>query len=484
MTIRRKLQLVYALILLSTIGIGALALWSVASWQWASMDLTYSHVQGERVERVRGDIYRQVKEVVDWLTLEDEDADEEFRNLAAAINDELAMLGFRIRTEEERLAIENLGRSYRGLLSFAQGIFENPGTNRPKMPWLEEKIESQLFPELERRVETLRVYYRDEAALAIQRTRSVQQLTRGLAVVIVLLSLVQGGILLFGIQRWLVRPLADIGRSTAIISTGNFEHRVVRQSHDEMGDLAHSINRMAQELRQNQARLVQSERLAALGELVAYIAHNIRNPLASIRAAAQVGHQEALESREAFQDVIATVDRLERWVQNLLSYMKPLRLNLVPEDLNRLIRNAVAMFPNQAAGQGPKLVLDLHPLPPVETDAQWTEQALVAVMANAIEASGPDDRVFVMSRLLQEAVVIQVRDEGLGISKDILGKVFDPYFTTKPDGVGLGLAMAKKVMHAHQGTIELRSEGRGTTVALCYPLPPSQEACGALDSDR
>ena len=121
------------------------------------MDLTYSHVQGERVERVRGDIYRQVKEVVDWLTQEDKDADEEFRSLAVVINDELGMLGAKTKGEEERLAIENLSRSYRGLLSFAQAIFEDLGTNRPKMPWLEEKIESQLFPELERRVEALRV---------------------------------------------------------------------------------------------------------------------------------------------------------------------------------------------------------------------------------------------------------------------------------------------------------------------------------------
>ena len=477
MTIRRKLQLVYVLILLSTVGIGGLAVWSVASWHQASMDLTHSHLQGERLERIRGDIYRQVKEVVDWLTLEDKDADEEFRNLAAAINDELGTVEAETKTGEERLAIEKLRRSYRGLSSFAQAIFEDPRTNRAKMPWLEEKIESQLFPELERRIETLRVYYRDEAALAIQRTRSVQQLTRGLAVMIVLLSLIQGGILLFGIQRWLVRPLAEIGRSTAIISTGNFEHRVVRQSRDEMGDLAQAINRMAQELRQNQARLVQSERLAALGELVAYIAHNIRNPLASIRAAAQVGHQETRDSHEGFQDVIVTVDRLERWVQNLLSYMKPLSLNLVPEDLNRLIRNAVAMLSSQAVRQGPQLVLDLHSLPLVDTDAQWTEQVLVAVMTNAIEASGPADRVLVTSRVMQEAIAIQVRDEGPGISKDVLDKAFDPYFTTKPNGVGLGLAMAKKVMDAHQGTIELHSEeGRGTTVVLRYPRSLSQEA--------
>ena len=136
-----------------------------------------------------------------------------------------------------------------------------------------------------------------------------------------------------------------------------------------------------------------------------------------------------------------------------------------------------ATFPNQTAGQGPQLVLDLHPLPPVGTDAQWAEQVLVAVIANAIEASGPDGRVFVMSRLTQETVEIYVRDEGPGISADNLHKVFEPYFTTKPNGVGLGLAMAKKVMNANQGTIELHSEeGRGTTVILRYPLSSFQEA--------
>ena len=141
----------------------------------------------------------------------------------SAINDELAMLGFKTGSEEERLAIENLRRSYHGLLSFAQDVFEDPRTNRTTMPWLEEKIESQLFPELERRVEMLRVYYRDEAAVAVQRTRSVQQLTHGLAVMIVLLSLIQGGILLFGIQRWLVQAA---GRDRPF--DGDHQHRQFR----------------------------------------------------------------------------------------------------------------------------------------------------------------------------------------------------------------------------------------------------------------
>jgi len=471
MTIRRKLQLVYALILLSTIGIGALALWSVSSWQRASMDLSYSHVQGERVERVRGDIYRQVKEVVDWLTQEDRDADEEFHALADMIDGEMGALEAGTKGEEERLAVQDLRRSYARLLSFADSILDDGRIDQANMLWLEERIESQLFPELERRIETLRGYYRNEAALSIRRTEKVQGLTSGLAVMIVLLSLIQGAILLFGIQRWLVRPLAEIGRSTAVISTGNFEHRIVRQARDEMGDLAQAINRMAQELRVSQARLVQSERLAALGELVGYIAHNIRNPLASIRAAVQVGREEAPGTQDTFQDVIDTVDRLEQWVQDLLSYMKPLSLNLVPDDLNRVVGNALAVFQSRAAEEGPRFVLDLQPLDPALTDAQWMEQVLVAVLANAIDASAPGDKVFVNSKTAHDTAVIDIRDEGVGVPQGVLGKVFDPYFTTKSAGVGLGLAMARKIIAAHEGTIELWSEaGQGTTVTICCPL--------------
>lgn len=408
MTIRRRLQVVYLLILLSTVGIGALAVWSVASWHRASVDLTYSHLQGERVERLRGDIYRQVKEVVDWLTQEDQDADEEFRHLATLISAEVVALGA-------------------------------------------------------------------EATRSIQRTERIQGWTRGLVVLIVLLSLVQGAILLFGIQRWLVRPLAEINRSTTIISTGDFEHRVVLRSHDEMGDLAQAVNRMAKDLRQSQARLVESERLAALGELVGYIAHNIRNPLASMRAAAQVGRGQVEESPEAFQDVIDTVDRLERWVQDLLSYMKPVSLNLAAGDLNYHVRDALALFKNRMAENGPQFVLDLQTLPPVERDAHLMEQALVAVMTNAVEASAPGGKIFVTSRLASDAVVIQVRDEGEAIPQDVLDNAFAPYFTTKSNGVGLGLAMAKKVMAAHQGAIELRSDlEQGTTVTLYCPVAVSQ----------
>lgn len=474
MTIKRRLQLVYLLILLSTVGIGALAVWSVASWHHASIDLTYSHLQGERVERVRGDIYRQVKEVVDWLTQEDRDADEEFRHLTEAINAEVAALETGAKHETERLATQDLRRSYDGLVSLAEAVFNDPRTDQPEMPWMEEKIESQLFPELENRIETLRAYYRVEAARSIRRTARVQGLTRGLVVMIVLLSLIQGGILLLGIRRWLVRPLAQIGRSTSIISTGNFEHRVDLQSRDEMGDLAQAINRMAQELRQSQARLIESERLAALGELVGYIAHNIRNPLASMRAAAQVGRGEAPETREAFQDVIDTVDRLERWVQDLLSYMKPLSLNPLPDDLNRLIRNAVAVLQSRVEGQGPRLVLDLHPLPPVETDGQWTEQVLVAVLANALEASGPAGEVIVGSCTTDGNAVIRIKDNGPGIPKDVQGRIFDPYFTTKAGGVGLGLPMARKVIAAHQGFIEIQTcPEKGTAVTLSFPAARS-----------
>ncbi len=210
------------------------------------------------------------------------------------------------------------------------------------MPWLEEKIESQLFPELEKRIGTLRAYYQEEAARSIQGTQKVQGLTRGLTVMIVLLSLIQGTVLLFGIQRWLVRPLADIGRSTAVISTGNF-----------------------------------------------------------LSIGWSVGHTM-------------------RWG----TWRKP------STGWPRICVRARLVWFNPSAS--PRL-------------ANW-EQVLVAVLANAIEASAPENEVFITSQVMREAVAIQIRDEGLGIPEDIRDKVFDPYFTTKADGVGLGLAMAKKVM--------------------------------------
>lgn len=470
MTVKRKLHLAYILMLLSTVGIGGIATWSVVSWKRAAADLAYAHAQGLRVERVRGNIYRQIKEVLDRLVNGDEDADEEFRELGRAVEGEIQKLEAEARGNMELQAVQGLRESYQGLVSLAEEIFEDPQTGEPEATRMEEEVERRLFPELEARIETLRVYYRDEAARSIDRTVTVGSLTRRFVGIIVLLSLIQGGILLFGIQRWLVKPLATIGRSTGVISTGDLTHRIEVTSRDELGELAQAINRMAEALKENQAQLVRSERLAAVGELASYIAHNIRNPLASIRAAAQVGLEESEAEQETFKDIIGAVDRLERWVQSLLSYMRPLTLQSTPQDLNRIIQDALSVLMQEMALKRLRPRLDLSPLPRIELDGRWMEQVLSAILRNAIEASSQGGRLCISSSFGPGGVTVRIEDGGKGIPREILDRVFVPYFTTKSEGIGLGLPMAKKIVEAHQGAIELKSEdGKGTTVTIHLP---------------
>ncbi len=457
---------------LSTIGIGGIATWSVVSWKRAAADLAYAHAQGLRVEKVRGTIYRQVKEILDWLVNGDENADVEFHELGKRVEEEVRALKAESRGPVELQTIQDLHRSYLGLVALAHEIFQGRVTGGREAARMEVEVERRLFPELEGRIETLRAYYRDEAARSIARTVKVGGLTRGFVVVTVLLSLIQGGLLLLGIQRWLVKPLALIGRSTGVISTGDLSHRIEVRSRDELGELASAINRMAEALKENQAQLVRSERLAAIGELASYIAHNIRNPLASIRAAAQAGLEESEAERETFTAIIGAVDRLERWTQSLLSYMRPLTLQPAPQDLNEILQEALSGFRQEVASKGLQLSLGLSPLPRVDLDARWMEQVFSAILRNALEASSEGGRLFIASSFGPEGITVRIDDEGKGIPRELLDKVFTPYFTTKPEGIGLGLAMAKKIVEAHRGTIQLEStEGKGTTVTIRFPPP-------------
>ncbi len=472
MTLKRRLQLAFVLMLGFTIGIGGLAIWSVQRWEGTTHTLNHVHLQSLRVERLRGDIHRQAKELSDWLTGGDADAPEEFRHLETVVQAGLASLAEAARHEGERQSLADLSATYRKLQSLSNTIFKalsGPGGNRDN-DWIEHEVETKLFPELERHIEALRSYYKSDTARSLAGTVALGRLTHIAAVGIAALSLLQVGFLFWGIQRWFVKPLARIQALTHVISQGRFDQRIALNRRDEMGHLASAIEGMAEKLHQSQVRLIQSERLMALGELTSYIAHNMRNPLASIRAAAQVGGCETPEKQEVLQDIITTVDRLEGWVRNLLVYLKPVRLAPAKHDPNRLIREVLALLQHHLQVHELHPVLQLNAVPSVEMDVSWMEQALVTVLTNAMDASPPGARLYIASEPTDQGVRVSIRDEGEGVSPDLQDKLFTPYFTTKPNGVGLGLAMAKKVLIAHGGAIELHSDiGVGTTVMIHLP---------------
>ena len=482
MLIRTKLHIGYLVIFILAVCIGIAMIWAVRTWQAATDDFTYSHAQSLRAERLRGDMYRHIKEILDRLVSGDRLAQQEFENLGIRLEEEFADLRTHAKTKEETELINSLEMAHRRVSLLVRETFAllAKGARDLAVQKVEAELEQIAFKEQDEQIDRLRAHY--DAASERSRRQTLAIGARGelLAGIIMLLGLIWGGGLLFGIQRWLVKPLQTIGRSTTIISTGDLNHHIEVRSEDELGDLAVSINSMAEALKRIQERVLQAERLAAVGELSSYVAHNIRNPLASIRSSAQAALEDAEvseESRATLKGIVDTVDHLKQWVHNFLFAFKPITPTLAPGDLNRVITEALDVVRPMIEGKEIGVDLNLSgTLPPILLDEGYLEQALVSLLTNACDATPPGKTISITSRLIQKgegpwAISVDLDDDGGGIPPDILQKVFTPYFTTKSDGVGLGLTMVQKIISSHGGSISVsnRPEG-GTTVQVLLPL--------------
>jgi signal transduction histidine kinase len=484
MLIRTKLHIGYLVIFVLAVCIGIAMIWAVRTWQAATEDFTYSHAQSLRAERLRGDMYRQIKEILDRLVGGDTLAKQEFESLGTRLEEEFRDLKTHAKTNAEVELIDRLETAHQRVSLLVRETFAllTSGSRALALRKVESELEQVAFKEQDDRINQLRAYY--DAASERSRRLTLAIGARGelLAGFIMLLGLIWGGALLFGIQRWLVRPLQAIDRSTAIVSTGDLDHRIRIGSDDELGTLAASINAMAEALKRIQERLLQAERLAAVGELSSYIAHNIRNPLASIRSSAQAALEDAdvsAETRATLKEIVARVDHLKQWVHDFLFAFKPITPKLIPRDVNRVIEDALHVVRPMMETKQIRVEMNLAgALPLTPLDEGYVEQALVALLTNACDATSPGKRISIASGLIREgerpgAVSIDLADDGGGIPQEILQKVFTPYFSTKRDGVGLGLTMAQKIVSSHGGSLSVsnRPEG-GTTVQILFPLTP------------
>jgi signal transduction histidine kinase len=467
---------VFAILLTSLLVVGGVALWSVQSWRNAVGVLRAVRAQSLRAEQLRSAVLHQMKEMYEHLLVGDLDAEREVRTVQQRVDQLLAELRGGARSDEEAALIVELELADRAIEVAAVRLFREVGAGRlaPARTILEDELDETLFPRQVKRLEALAVFYRRQLERVNEETLAANRLLRALTAMVLLFVLGAAVALLVGSRRWLVRPLDEIGRSIAVIGTGNLAHRVPVRAQDELGLIASAVNRMAAALSESQARLVDSQRLAAVGELSSYIAHNIRNPLAAVRSAAQVGLadvHDAEATREVLRDIIAAVDKLEGWVRQLLGYSGPLHLARVPHDINTMLRDVLALLQPTVQAKGLGLALDLAPVvPAVPLDEQHMEQALAAIVSNALDACRPGGHVKVSTRRTNDGIDVAVVDDGEGMASEVLQKVFQPYFTTKPAGVGLGLVMARRVVEGHGGTIEIASaEGSGTTVTMHLP---------------
>jgi signal transduction histidine kinase len=232
-----------------------------------------------------------------------------------------------------------------------------------------------------------------------------------------------------------------------------------------------------EELKFTQSRLFQSERLAALGKLAQGVAHEVRNPITIIGGMARLLEKKIPATdpgRELLREISAAVSRLERMVREVESFARLPAPRLIATDISGVIHTTLSACAAPLSSRGVSLAVQIPPdLPPLPLDAPLLGQVFRHLLENSLDAMPSGGELALTITLEAGSVKITLRDTGLGIPAEILPLVFDPFFSTKPQGTGMGLTIAHRIISEHKGEMRLSSTpGVGTTVDLWLPRWP------------
>jgi len=221
----------------------------------------------------------------------------------------------------------------------------------------------------------------------------------------------------------------------------------------------------------SEERLREQEALARLGQMAAVVAHEVKNPIAGIRGALQViGSRMPADSRDKpiIGDIIARLDSLNGIVHDLLVFARPRQLRSEPVDLDRLIRNTLDLMHRDPIFANLQITFP-NADAVVPADAEQLQLVVTNVLMNAAQAMGGAGEIAIGIERQAHAVVLAIEDHGPGMSNEVRDKVFEPFFTTKHRGTGLGMPIAKRIVEAHGGTIEILSSPGSTVVQISLP---------------
>ena len=304
--------------------------------------------------------------------------------------------------------------------------------------------------------------------------------------------LVSAGVVWYFVRR-ITRPLMELRDSAEAVGRGDFSHRIERFSSDECGELAEAFNQMTtnlqtsraeleramQQVRLTQEQLIQSEKLSAVGQFVAGVAHELNNPLTAV-----VGFSELLQDMPTDKTTRSHLDRIaksalrcHKIVHSLLSFARQHPPERNPVDLSRVIDEVLEIMAYDLRTSNVTVTRELpSDLPPIMGDAHQLQQVFINILGNArqaMESFQREGRVVVRARRVNGTVVLEFQDNGPGIKPENLARIFDPFFTTKPvgKGTGLGLSLCYGIIQEHGGKISARCDpGQGATFAIELPV--------------
>jgi signal transduction histidine kinase len=238
--------------------------------------------------------------------------------------------------------------------------------------------------------------------------------------------------------------------------------------------LIRSRQRHDENLAALQQELIRKERLAAVGELAGGVAHEIRNPLAGIGGALTMLAREVPaddDTQEVMFEIQKQISRMERLVQELLAYARPIALQPEWTDVHAILKQAIASVALHSSNHKVEIATDFDPeVPEIYVDARDLEHAFENLILNAFQAIPEEGTIEVRSEVSGENVVISIRDDGLGMDAAIRDQIFEPFFTTKSRGTGLGLSLVRRAVENYGGEIRVHSTpGEGTTFVFSLP---------------
>lgn len=287
--------------------------------------------------------------------------------------------------------------------------------------------------------------------------------------------------------RRLVAPLRTLQATMARVSEGELGVEVPVKSRDEVGSVATAFNTMSRELQRRSdeldvknAQLVQSEKLSAIGELSAGLAHEVKNPMVGIVGFSQLGLESTSldEAKEYFKLIDQDAQRANSILQRLLDFARPPDVEREQLELNQVVESSLKLCAHQLQLVGVKAETKLADgLPRIEGNSNQLRQVVLNLMMNAAQAmeSSPEKRLYVETVADGDFNVVRVRDTGPGIAEEVKQRLFQPFVTTKPrgKGTGLGLSVSRSIIEEHQGELDVESDpGHGATFVIRLPVGP------------
>jgi signal transduction histidine kinase len=460
----------YSLIFI-ILNVGGLAVSAALLWTWgdASREALRLTEMIATLKEMRGTVYRQVKEAFDARFLADAGAEKQYREFAGRIEQLQLALERLSGSGEEQNAAAAVRRAYDGIAGRTVAVF---GTAAESPESLDTELEQSDFGSFEA---ALADFENQLAARHDQQYRRARTLLTLLPLVLAV-PLVTSVVTLFWSRRYLARnivePLHQLESQIRALPNAPAPPPAMLEAATEIEHLAQTFARMAVELRDSRQALVRAEKDSALAALVPVLAHNIRNPLASIRAAAQVSDSPALDgdTREALRGIVRTADRIEGWTRTMLSYLAPMQLHMASCDLRSLCDAGLELLASRLADAELTVERSGWGEPcPLQADAVLVEQALHGLLNNAIEASPRGAVIHLALHRSNSATRLTIEDAGPGIPFAPTSGVQMPGPTTKRFGTGLGIPFAIRVFELHHAAVAYeRVQPRGTRVSITF----------------